>query len=24
MDEVEFRMLNPGTELTLIKHLVSA
>jgi serine/threonine-protein kinase RsbW len=24
MDEVEFRQLNPGTELTLVKHLVSA
>ena len=24
MDVVEFRQLNPGTELTLIKHLVSA
>jgi serine/threonine-protein kinase RsbW len=24
MDEVHFRQLNPGTELTLIKHLVPA
>jgi serine/threonine-protein kinase RsbW len=24
MDEVKFRQLNPGTELTLVKHLASA